>query len=116
MNVILHICFQSKIANENKSLFNMDTIKEAFSLKYHKFKLNTEKSSFDWKEYLKEKRIENMKKKDLCQKSEKEIFGDELEDEIIERIYLPCDDKGNYKGYGFIYYRPCISGEIVFFI
>jgi hypothetical protein len=105
MNVILYIRFFKIIANQNKKNFNIRILKEEFSLRNIDKKL--EENIFNWKEYIKTKNINSI---------EEENNSDEKEEEnenVIDRILLPVDKYGNYKGFGFVYYRPCISGEIV---
>jgi hypothetical protein len=105
MNVVLHIAFFKIIANQNKENFNVRILKEEFSLRNIDIKL--EKNIFNWKKYIKKKNINT---------TEVESDSDENEEKnenIVDRIFLPVNKYGNYKGYGFVYYRPCISGEIV---
>jgi hypothetical protein len=107
MNNILYISFINTTANHNKENFNAKILKEEFSLRNIDAKL--EGNTFNWKEYIKKKNIN-------INSNEVENDGDEKEEKsenVVDRIYLPVNKCGDYEGHGLVYYRPCISGEIV---
>jgi hypothetical protein len=105
MNNILYISFFNTTANQNKENFNAKILKEEFSLINIVTKL--EEITFNWKENIKKTNINsNEVENDSNEKEEKN-------ENIIDRIYLPVNKSGDYEGHGLVYYRPCISGEIV---